>query len=166
MIFFITTVSPQGEFQESTLGEMDLEVGLSILDNLTSQGYELRQLTVLEAGHLSVIPVEAWATAPQLPVVRHLQTAWQQVLGDASRLNELYRHRLLEHRLRQVQRHHHCIACLESLVEASIRRLERVARMLRREPQRSRTLRQLEATLARHQQTLRTEQYCLQQLLR
>lgn len=165
MIFFITTVSPQGEFQECTLGEVDLEVGLSILDNLSSQGHQLHQLTVLEAGRLSDIPVEAWATAPQLPLVHRLQTAWQQVLGDAVRLNELYRRRLLGHQLRQVQRHHHCIACLEGLVEASMRRLERVAKMLRREPQRSRTLRQLETTLERHQQALRTEQRCLQQFL-
>ncbi|SFF32927.1 hypothetical protein [Spirosoma endophyticum] len=165
MIFFFTTADALGEIREAFVGEVDLEVGLGLLDNIAAEGHRLLQVSILEAGRLNDVPVEALTGIAHLPALRKLQRAWQQILSDPVEIKALYTQHLLVLRIRRIRRHETCIACLEQLVDQSRLRFQHVSKAILREPHRSRMLHQLEATLKRHQQTLVTEQASLQRLL-
>ena len=164
MVFVFTTIDSEGQIRASCFGEVELEVGLGILDDITTHGDSLLNVTILEAGRLRVMPIEGRETA-YLPALRRLQNDWQQLLTDPLNLNILYGQRLLALKSRRIRRHHICIAQLEGLIDQAERRFQHVFATILREPHRSRMLHQLETTLKRHQQTLRTEQASLQQVV-
>ncbi|SFF24840.1 hypothetical protein SAMN05216167_13814 [Spirosoma endophyticum] len=164
MMFFFTTLDSDDQVRESCFGEVELEVGLGILDDIIALGHRLVNLTILEAGRLSTIPMNEVETA-YLPTLRRLQSAWQQLLTNPVKISVLYSQRLLELRTRRIRRHQICIAHLEGIVHQAERRLQYAFATILRQPHRRRMLHQLEATLKRHQQTLITEQASLQRFL-
>ncbi|SFB88014.1 hypothetical protein SAMN05216167_1011 [Spirosoma endophyticum] len=137
---------------------------MGILDDIITYGNRVLKVTILEAGRLSIIPIEEKETT-YLPALRRLQNEWQQHLTDPIKLDILYGQRLLALKPRRIRRHHICIAHLEERIDQAERRFQHVSATILREPHRSRMLYQLEATLKRHQQTLLTEQASLRRFL-
>lgn len=81
MILFFSVISPQGELRRHSISNLELELVFDLLNHLVAVDYRLVSASLLDQGHWTHLPLDAFDGTLVSAFIRELKDEYQRVLA-------------------------------------------------------------------------------------
>lgn len=116
MVLLLTAIDQKGQVREFTCHIPSLEVAFDILSRITATGDSLTQASILDQGHLTHLPIDAFDGSIFLAPIQDLESQWQAILDESPGSTAPNFPELLQWTRRQVQQYERHISTLENMI--------------------------------------------------
>ena len=165
MIIALTALNAQAQVQDFVYQLDTLEAGLDVVSTIAGKAHRLLKVALIGEGSTTLLPIEAFDGQPLSKSIQHLQKEWQAILEKEVDYGVATTYWWINSTDQRIKRQQATIAHLEQVIILSQQRLQRIEQHHSHQSYYALTLRQLRATLERHQHNLNTEQESFQRLL-